>query len=103
MLWLSGRLGLARVGSKTFYFKRSVHFCSDQAEEIVKYVKQAMMDSIDKNTIMDAATKATAKTKVIFDVILILIYKNNNPTSKLTKYQKFMTSLTIEEIMQTLT
>ena len=36
-----------------------------QAEEIVTYVKQALMDSIDKNTIMDAATKATAKTKVM--------------------------------------
>ena len=35
-----------------------------KAEEIVTYVKQALMDSIDKNTIMDAATKATAKTKV---------------------------------------
>ena len=35
-----------------------------KAEEIVTYVKQALMDSIDKNMIMDAATKATAKTKV---------------------------------------
>ena len=41
-----------------------------KAEEIVTYVKQALMDSIDKNTIMDAATKATAKTKVHINVYI---------------------------------
>lgn len=35
-----------------------------QAEEIVSYVKQALLESVDTNSFMDDATKAKAKAKV---------------------------------------
>lgn len=35
-----------------------------QAEEIVRYVKEALLDSIDNNKFMDDATKLKAKAKV---------------------------------------